>query len=156
MSQHMFTTLRQFVLSRVLRNLPLRPAEFATPEPKRAPAEPEVDALLFDAPRPISAHMGELAGHMTRLSGTLGQLRGLISNIASEAPLPLSYEPVKQANIIWSDADLFDGEPLAVAPRTQIAGEISFLFEDKSVLPSIGDQPAFLRPGAHDLTQPHI
>lgn len=132
MSQHIFKTLRQFVLSHALKALPLQPTELARPQPKRAPVKPESDLWLFDAPRSVDDHMADLGHAMQSVSGVLGNLHQLVSAISRSVPEVASLaEEAPAFGAVWSDAVLFDGEPQPyVDEMPLLAGEADFLFDD--------------------------
>jgi len=132
MSNHILNVFRKFVLSAAFKALPLRSARLVTPEPVKSPLHPESDAWLFEKPRNVSAYMSDYAGEMNRLAGALGGLHSVISKISFEAPMAVSAEAPPAFGAIWSDDDLFDGQPLAQAnaPIATATEHVDFLFED--------------------------
>lgn len=132
MSQHIFKTLRQFVICNMLKALPLHPVPLATPEPKRAPETPESDVWMFESERSIPDHVADLGHAMRDVSVMLGSLRHVVSLAARAEPELATREDAAPAfGVVWSDAMLFDGEPQPVdADRPALAGEMDFLFED--------------------------
>ena len=132
MSKHILNVFRKFILSAAFKALPLRSASLVEPDPVKSPLHPERDEWLFEKPRTVSAYMSDYAGEMNRLAGALGGLHSVLSKISVEAPLAVAAELTPVFGAVWSDDDLFEGEPLAsveahVATATAHA---DFLFED--------------------------
>ena len=120
MKQHILNTFRKIALSIAVKAIPLRPTRLADPDPVQSSVDPESDLWLFGAEPTVATHMQDLALQMKNLSGTLGRLHGLVSVIFTEAPIPKPAQAVVHANIVWSDAVLFDGEP--AAPASYVLG----------------------------------
>jgi len=132
MSTHILTILRQFVISRVLKAMPLRTLELKKAEPKRRYYSVDEDLWMFDAPRPVSSYVADVASEMSSLSDTVGQLRAVVSRISMATPImPERQSVTALQSTIWSDEFLFDGEPAATTePALAISDEADFLFED--------------------------
>ena len=141
MKNRISSALKLFALSAALRGLPQRKRrfEFNAPEPRLQPNElplPETDdAWMFEksAVNAVSHRMEMLHNEMDRLSATLGGLREFLGAVSSDAPMLADYETTPRAAPLIVDRDLFEGEPLAVAPNSvPAAGEAGFLFEEGS------------------------
>lgn len=113
MSQHILNKLRHFVLAAALKVLPLCKTSLLGPEPVKSPIDTVKDTWLFDVSRPLAEYKSEHSRSMTRLSGSLGRLHHIVSAISERAPLgnEAMYEPA--FGVLWSDSQLFDGEPAA-------------------------------------------
>ena len=131
MSQHIFRTFRQFVLSAAFKTLPMRSAGLEKPEPLRSPVNPDVDTWLLEPSRSIADHARDLTHDMGRLAGALSKLHSVVSAVSSQAPAYVPLETTTSSfGMIWSDDLLFDGEPLPVAASTTLEMNDDFLFED--------------------------
>jgi len=137
MTQHIINTFRKIALSLAVKVLPLGATRFVAPDPVRGSVDPESDLWLFGAEPTVASHMQDLSTQMKTLSGTLGRLHSLVSVISAEAPMPKPVQAVASANIVWSDALLFDGEPAAAMPQSLSAEAADdFLFD------TFEDEPA--------------
>ena len=141
MKNRISSALKLFALSAALRGLPQRKRryELGRPEPRLQPNElpmPDADdAWMFEkaASGAIAHRMEMLRNEMDRLSETLGGLRAFLGTVASDAPMLADYEVTPRAAPLIVDRDLFEGEPLAVAPNfVPAAGEAGYLFEEGS------------------------
>lgn len=146
MRHRILNAFRRLVLTRVMETLKFRdqrPGLVLEPVSDLAP-EPD-DVWMFAAEATVADRVSEYAGAMGGISDTLSRLHGLVGRISAVAPglpEPRAEAPVMSA--LWSDSDLFDGEP--VAPRQNVpvilAGDADFLFEDATV-------PGHARPDFH-------
>ena len=141
MKNRISSALKLFALSAAIRGLPQRKRRFelSRSEPRRQPNAlplPESDdAWMFEkaASSAVAHRMEMLHNEMDRLSDTLGGLRAFLSSVSSDAPMLADYEITPRAAPLIVDRDLFDGEPLAVAPNfVPAAGEAGYLFEEGS------------------------
>lgn len=87
--------------------------------------------------------MADYACEMNSLAGTLGRLHSVVSKISANAPMAVASQADAAFGSVWSDDDLFDGEPLVQAEvwTGSTSEQASFLFED--VVPAIEVQVLF-------------
>lgn len=142
MSKNILIRLRQYAVSQVLKTLPFRQVEstsfLAEPAARFAPPKPETDDWMFAPSRPVRAHMDELNLGMSQLSGALGSLQRVLDTIAEVAPREIAAAPALDTGIIWSDADLFDGEPQMVNDHVMsVEGHMDFLFENSCAVEGV-------------------
>jgi hypothetical protein len=132
MSKPIFTTIRQFILSAILRASPPRPKELTAPEPQRRDLTPENDTWMFDAPRNLAAHKADFGRAMSQLSGQLASVRDLLSRISPTAPILVEAYQGSQHCAIWSDTVLFDGgpAPIEIWGEGLVSEDTGFLFDE--------------------------
>lgn len=110
------------------------------------PAQPEaahgLDSFLFGHDAHIAAETHALSMQMNTLNDSLSDLRDMLSFMSK--PFPVQAMTQMPCAIVHHDADLFDGEPLAIPPQqdTTIGGETDFLFGDASSYEDHGAQHA--------------
>jgi len=87
--------------------------------------------------------MSDYACEMNSLAGTLGRLHSVVSKISVNAPMAVAPQADAAFGAVWSDDDLFDGEPLVQAEAwTGSTHEpANFLFED--TVPAVEVQVLF-------------
>lgn len=91
----------------------------------------ESEAWLFDDTPAIERETRLLSKDMSALSQSLTGLRETLDMISGVTPFPSQAQTEMPCAIVAHDGDLFDGEPISVAPvqDTVIGGSADFLFE---------------------------
>lgn len=133
MRNHAFTRLKT-LLAAACVSLYTKRRQAAKPKYRLEPLRSGMDvtdAWLFERDTRIERETRALSKEMTALSGSLSGLRETLDLLSGVTPFPSQAKTEMPCSILAHDADLFDGEPIAVAPvqDTVIGGMSELLFD---------------------------